>query len=156
MHRNMVIALAIGLAIAISWPIAVYFVYPVPPESIEQLINISGDSFVSEKIPRFLIGVRWLVAFRGTGFRTRGIPVLIHRHTTFFKTETDEIIIVVFMPRYKCIGREYELSGNDIAKLITGDTVLKGYIFLTQRGVVLIPIEIVVGNNTFIAVPPYR
>ncbi|MCS7112025.1 MAG: hypothetical protein N3D82_02340 [Ignisphaera sp.] len=156
MHKSIIIALIVGLTTAIIWPLVVYLVYPTPPESIESVIEISKDDFPHYEMPRFLIGVRGLLTLRSPGFRTRGIPISVHHRMVFLRTEAGEVIIVMFMSKYRSVDREHELSSNELIKLISSNTTLKGHIFLTRRGLVLIPIEIIIENKTFIAVPPYR
>jgi len=156
MHKNTIIALIIGLAIIIFWPLTTYLIYPVPPESVEPIIKICDEDLPLEKLPGFLIGIGGLVRFRDADFRARGVPISLHHRVAIFRIGTGETIIVMFMPRYRSVDEGYELSGDELAELIDDGAILRGYAFLTRRGIVLTPTKVVVGNKTFIAVPPYR
>lgn len=161
MNRGIAIALAIGLAIAISWPLIIYHIYPVEPESVEPIIEISGNgvfSIFSKNPPKFLVGVGGLITFRGADFKVRGRLISIHHYTGIFRVETGETIVVLFMPRYRSIERGHEVGADDLVKLVASsyDAVLKGYMFITRRGIALMAVEVVIGNETFIGLPPYR
>jgi hypothetical protein len=154
MRRNIIVVLAISLAIAVSWPLTTYLIYPILPEGVEAIVDV-GDVAFPERPPSFLIGVGGLATFRGTGFKFKGVLISTREHIGALKLESGEIIVTLFMPRYRCIGEEYELRGYELAKLIANENVmLKGHIFLTRRGIVFIPIEVVVENRTCIAIPP--
>uniref|UniRef100_A0A7C5YZ62 Uncharacterized protein n=1 Tax=Ignisphaera aggregans TaxID=334771 RepID=A0A7C5YZ62_9CREN len=156
MRRNIVIALAISLAIAVSWPLTTYLIYSILPEDVEAIIGVSDVAF-PERPPSFLIGVGGLVTFRGTGFKFKGVLISTCEHIGTFKLESGEIIVTLFMPRYRCVGEEYELRGYELAKLIANENaMLKGHIFLTRRGIVFIPIEVAVENKTCIAILPHH
>jgi hypothetical protein len=154
MRRVTLIMLMLSIVLAIAWPLAVYLLYPVPREGIEILAS-AGDAVFPSDAPRFLPGVGALATFRGANAEFSGLALRGPRALTVLKLGSGERVTLLFMPVYRC-GYE-EVRDIDVARLVEDKHIaVVGHVFRVHQDFVVVPVKIVIGNTTCVAIPPRR
>ncbi|MEM2004731.1 MAG: hypothetical protein QW705_01305 [Zestosphaera sp.] len=155
MNRGLIAMLIAAIATAISWPLIVYCLYSVPPETAEAIMSVNSVP-VPGRPPGFVSGVGGFVTLREVGFRARGLLRLMNHYMGLIEQDKDDgVMLALFMPRYVSTDTWTEVSGEDLAKLASNGSavVLKGDVFASPRGFVLVVVEVTVGGRIFTAVP---
>lgn len=152
MRKKVLAALALALAVSISWPLAIYLTYSIPSESAEAIVEVS-DVIMPGRPPGFVGGVGSLVTLKESGFRASGVFTLVNRHVGVFRLKEGGAMLVLFMPSYRDVDSGSELSGEELAGVVNSTTAsLNGYLFISRRGTVLVPVEVVVDGRRYVAV----
>lgn len=147
MEKKILLLLILAIGLAITIPIVLYITYPAEEDIVEQVMEEVYEN-PPYPLPRFVPGVIGYGSSVEREFVYRGVFSANEKGFNIVAIDRGERVPVVLLHRYLCSGNTSSPLPREalLSRLNNRAVVVKGIIFRTPKGVVLIPLEIRFNN----------